>query len=108
MQKALAGGLSLQGVYETVVDRVREVFHGADVGIRIYDPRQVSSTTRTRYYNDKKYTTIPSQPLGDKGFGAHVIRTRKTLVIDENLERAVGPVRLPACWSTTRPPRRPR
>ena len=87
VQKALAGGLSLQGVYETVGDRVREVFHGANVGIRIYDPQTGLEHYPYSYYNDKKYSAIPSEPLGDKGFGAHVIRTRKTLVIDENLER---------------------
>ena len=39
------------------------------------------------YYDDKEYDNVPSEPLGDQGFGAHVIRTRKTLLIDEDLER---------------------
>ncbi|HYR00684.1 MAG TPA: GAF domain-containing protein, partial [Casimicrobiaceae bacterium] len=87
MQKALAGGLSLQSVYETVGDKVREVFHGADVAIRIYDPQTGLVHYPYSHYNDRKYAPIPPTPLGDKGFAPHVIRMRKTLVIDENLEQ---------------------
>ena len=39
VQQALAGELSLQGVYDAVGDKIREVFHDTYVGIRIYDPR---------------------------------------------------------------------
>src|SRR5438477_6463708 len=39
VQQALAGELSLQGVYDAVGDKIREVFHDAFVGIRIYDAK---------------------------------------------------------------------
>src|SRR5207237_4925796 len=39
VQQALAGELSLQGVYDAVGDKIREVFHDAFLGIRIYDPK---------------------------------------------------------------------
>ncbi len=87
VQQALAGELSLQGVYKTVGDKLREVFHGAYVAIRIYDPRTGIMHYPYSYYDDKEYDNVPSEPLGDQGFGAHVIRTRKTLLIDEDLER---------------------
>src|SRR5258706_15660874 len=86
VQRALAGELSLQGVYEAVGDKVREVFRGAYVAIRIYDPQTDLVHYPYAYYDEKRHS-IPSEPLGDRGFGAHVIRTRKTLVIDENLEQ---------------------
>jgi GAF domain-containing protein/DNA-binding response OmpR family regulator len=86
VQKALAGELTLQGVYEIVGDKVREVFQGAYVAIRIYDPQTNLVHYPYSYYIDRKHS-IESEPLTDHGFGAHVIRTRKTLVIDENLQQ---------------------
>jgi GAF domain-containing protein len=87
VQKALAGGLGLQRVYGTVVDRLRDIFRGANVGIRIYDPQTGLEHFPYTYYNGRKYSAIPPQPLAEQGFGAHVIRTRRTLVIDEDLEQ---------------------
>ena len=86
VQKALAGELTLQGVYEILGEKLRELFHGAYVAIRIFDPQTGLMHYPYAHYNDRLYN-IESEPLGDKGFGAHVIRTRRTLVIDENLER---------------------
>ena len=86
VQKALAGELSMQSVYEIVGDKIREVFHGAYVAIRIYDPQTGLVHYPYTYYNESKFS-VASEPLGDRGFGVHVIRTRKTLVIDENLEQ---------------------
>src|SRR5262249_54684838 len=87
VQHALAGELSLQGVYDIVGDRIRDVFADSEVGIRIYD----AATHIVQYpyaYYDGARREIPSEPLGDTGFGSHVIRTRRTLVINENFERA--------------------
>ncbi|HVN36352.1 MAG TPA: GAF domain-containing protein, partial [Casimicrobiaceae bacterium] len=89
VQHALAGELSLQGVYDIVGERIREVFADSEVGIRIYDPE--SNVVHYPYaYYDGGRREIPSEPLGDSGFGPHVIRTRRTLVINENFERARG------------------
>ena len=38
MQEALAAELNIQGIYDTVGDKIREIFHNSDLGIRIYDP----------------------------------------------------------------------
>ncbi|HXX82688.1 MAG TPA: GAF domain-containing protein, partial [Casimicrobiaceae bacterium] len=88
VQRALAGELSMQGVYDAVGDRIREVFPDSEVGIRTYDPATGLVHYRYDYYNGVR-NTIPSQPLGDEGFGPHVIRTRQPLVINQNMERAV-------------------
>ena len=39
VQQALAAELNMQGIYDAVGDKIREIFHQADVGIRIYDPQ---------------------------------------------------------------------
>jgi len=87
VQQALASELSLQGIYKVVGEKLREVFHGAYVAIRTYDARTDIMHHPYAYYDDKEYNDFPSQPVGDVGFGAHVIRTRKTLLIDEDLEQ---------------------
>src|SRR5215468_7881743 len=39
VQQALTAKLSLQGIYDVVGDKIREIFHNADVWIRVYDPK---------------------------------------------------------------------
>jgi GAF domain-containing protein len=39
VQAALAAELNVQGIYDTVGNKIREIFHNADTGIRIYDPK---------------------------------------------------------------------
>jgi len=39
VQAALAAELNIQGIYDAVGDKIREIFHNADMGIRIYDPK---------------------------------------------------------------------
>ena len=87
VQQALAAELNIQGIYDTVGDKIREIFHNADVGIRIYDPK-----TNLEYfpyiYEGGKRITVEPDPLIDKGFSAYVYRTRETLVINENMDQA--------------------
>ncbi|HET7096256.1 MAG TPA: GAF domain-containing protein, partial [Casimicrobiaceae bacterium] len=89
VQHALAGELSLQGVYDAVGDRIREVFPDSEVGIRIYDA--ASNIVHYPYaYYDGARREIASEPLGDIGFGSHVIRTRRTLVVNENFDHSAA------------------
>ncbi|HEY2967744.1 MAG TPA: GAF domain-containing protein, partial [Casimicrobiaceae bacterium] len=88
VQQALAAELDIQGIYDAVGDKIREIFPEADVNMRIYDPH----TNRVHYpysYSDGERLTIESSLLDDKGFGPHVLRTRETLVINENMAREV-------------------
>src|SRR5204863_4458213 len=39
VQQALAAELNMQGIYDAVGDKIREIFHQADLDIRIYEPR---------------------------------------------------------------------
>jgi GAF domain-containing protein/CheY-like chemotaxis protein len=88
VQQALAAELNMQGIYDAVGDKIREIFHHADLGIRIYDP-QTKLIHYPYVYENGQRITIRSAALGEKGFSAHVLRTRETLVINENMEQAV-------------------
>ncbi len=88
VQQALAGELSMQGVYDAVGDKIRDVFGGAVCTIRIYDPQTGMEHYPYMHGTDRRHA-IPSRPLGDTGFGAYVIRTRQTLIIDEDLPMQV-------------------
>src|SRR4029079_7976227 len=84
VQAALAAELNIQGIYDAVGDKIREIFQNRDMGIRIYDPK----TDLIHYpytYESGQRLTLDSEPLGGKGFASHVLRTRETLVINENM-----------------------
>ena len=86
VQQALAGELSMQGVYDAVGHKLCEVFPGSYVGIRIHDAATGLVHYPFDYYG--RLRTLPSQPLGEHGFGPHVIRTGKTLVVNEGMAEA--------------------
>ena len=92
VQQALAAELNMQGIYDAVGDKIREIFHQADMGIRIYDP-QTNLIHYPYVYEGGRRIAIESRPLPAKGFTAHVLRTRETLVINENMAQASGMVR---------------
>jgi len=84
VQQALAAELNMQGIYEAVGDKIRDIFSQADVGIRIYDPQ--TNLVHYPYRSEAgQRITIPTHPLGEKGFVAHVLRTRETLAINDNM-----------------------
>ena len=89
VQQALAAELNMQGIYDAVGDKIREIFHQADLGIRIYEP-QTNVMHYPYVYEGGQRIPIESRPLGDTGFSAHVLRTRETLVINENMAQAVA------------------
>ncbi|HXQ35789.1 MAG TPA: GAF domain-containing protein, partial [Anaerolineales bacterium] len=84
VQAALAAELNIQGIYEAVGDKVREIFDQGDVGIRIYDPK----TNLVHYpyaYEHGERISIDSNTLTEQGFASHVFRTRETILINENI-----------------------
>ncbi|HVM73131.1 MAG TPA: GAF domain-containing protein, partial [Anaerolineales bacterium] len=78
--------LNIQGIYDTVGDKIREIFHNSDMGIRMYDPATNLQSYPYTYENGQRISIEPAT-LSDKGFSAHVYRTRETLVINENIEQ---------------------
>ncbi len=86
VQQALAAELNIQGIYDAVGDKVREIFHQADMGIRVYDPR--TGLVHYPYVFEKgRRINVDSHLIREAGFGGHVLRTRETLVINENMEQ---------------------
>jgi GAF domain-containing protein len=78
----------MQGIYDAVGDKIREIFHHANVNIRIYD----TQTNLIHYpyaYRKEQRITIGSSLLPATGFGPHVLRTRETLVINENMAQEI-------------------
>jgi GAF domain-containing protein/CheY-like chemotaxis protein/tetratricopeptide (TPR) repeat protein len=89
VQEALAAELNMQGIYDAVGDKIREIFHQADMSIRIHDP-QTDMLHFPYVYEGGKRMTIPSEPRGDVGITVHVLRTRETLVVNENMAEVMG------------------
>ncbi|HEV8236181.1 MAG TPA: GAF domain-containing protein, partial [Gemmatimonadaceae bacterium] len=86
VQAALAAELNMQGIYDAVGDKIREIFNQADVGIRIYD-RQTALVHYPYIYERGQRIVVESHPLRQEGIASHVLRTRETLVINEDMDR---------------------
>ena len=86
VQEGLAAELDIQGIYETVGDKVREIFDQADMMIRIYDP-ETDLVHFPYVYEDGKRIAVDPTNLG--GIASHIIGDRQTLVINEDMEEAV-------------------
>jgi GAF domain-containing protein/CheY-like chemotaxis protein len=87
VQAALAAELNIQGIYDAVGDKIREIFGNRDLGIRVYDPRTGLIHYPYAYENGRRLN-IDSHLLSKTGFAAHVLRTRETMVINENMAEA--------------------
>jgi signal transduction histidine kinase/DNA-binding response OmpR family regulator len=88
VQQALASELDMQGIYDAVGDRLRSVFGKVDLDIRIYDPDNQCLHIPYCYDQGERITLDPLPLVGLEtavGFGAHVLRTRETLVINSDI-----------------------
>ena len=88
VQQGLVAQLDFQGIIDLVGDKIREIFGQADVVIRIHDP-QTNLLNYPYAYENGQRIALESSPLSDKGIAAHVLRSRETLVINENMARHV-------------------
>jgi GAF domain-containing protein/DNA-binding response OmpR family regulator len=84
VQAALAAELNIQGIYNAVGDKIRDIFHNTDMDIRIYDPKTNMLHFPYVYENGERLTVEPVS-LREGGFAPHVLRTRQALVINENI-----------------------
>jgi len=101
VQAALAAELNIQGIYDAVGDKIREIFHNTDMNIRIHDP-QTNLIHFPYMYENGERLNVDSRELQDIGFAAHVLRTRETVVINENLneeEKKYGSFTIPGTES---------
>jgi len=101
VQAALAAELNIQGIYDAVGDKIREIFNNTDMNIRIQDP-QTGMTLYPYMYENGERLFLEPQPYREQGFTHHVLRTRETVVINENLleeEKKYGSFTLPGTES---------
>ena len=96
VQQALAAELNMQGIYDAVGDKIREIFDQADMDIRIYDPQTNLIHYPYVYENGKRVVHRVQPARRRRALPAHVMRTRETLVINENM---AGDVRSTAAAS---------
>jgi len=89
VQQALAGKLDIQGVYDVVGDKLREVFPRSFEGIRIVDRAAGQMLFPYGMLDGKRVHPAP-RPLDDRGLGAEVIRTGRTLLVDEDIDAVVA------------------
>jgi len=88
VQQALAAELNMQGIYDAVGDKIREIFGKADLDIRILDPQ--AGVTRFPYvYDHGERIEIAPQPISKTGFARHVYTTKQTLVVNEHMAEQV-------------------
>jgi signal transduction histidine kinase len=84
VQEGLASKLDVQAIYDLVGDKIREFFHNMDAEIRICDPK--ARLIHIPYITDMgKRIVVDPLPWTDVGISAYVLRTRQTLVINENI-----------------------
>ena len=89
VQAALAAELDIQGIYDAVGDKIREIFRNRDVGIRVYDPKTNLIHFPYAYEHGRKME-VASIPFRDKSIFAHVIGSRETLVVNEGMAATVA------------------
>ncbi len=93
VQQALAGKLNIQGVYDAVGDKLREVFASTNVGIRILD----AQTGLLHYVyqtsivpgSDSGSERVEVPPEAPSGFGAHVLATGRALLVNESMSEVM-------------------
>src|SRR4029077_13535245 len=96
VQEAIAGELELQAIYDAVGDRIRDVFDAQAVSNRTLDEatgllhepyiieRGERGSVHERYIIERG-ERLESEPYVPSGFSKHVLQTRQSLMINENL-----------------------
>ncbi len=85
VQEAIAGELDPQAIYDAVGDRIREIFDAQVVSIRTFD--ETTGLVHFPYVIERgqRFEGEP-MPLGGAGFSKHVLTTRESLRIVENMD----------------------
>ena len=97
VQAALAAELNIQGIYDAVGDKIREIFRSDNLEIRMFDPNTNLEQFPYLYENGQRIEVEPL-PRIETGFSAHVAHTRQILVVNEKMEeitRKVGSYTVP-------------
>ncbi len=85
VQEAIAGELDPQAIYDAVGDRIREIFDAQVVSIRTFD--EATGLVHFPYVIERgQRLEGEPMPLGGAGFSNHVLTTRESLRIVENMD----------------------
>ncbi len=84
VQQGLVAQLDFQGIIDLVGDKLREVLHTGDMGIRLYDPATGIINYPYVVELGLRQHLSPS-PQATRGFAWHVIQTRQPLVINDHM-----------------------
>ena len=87
VQDAIAGELDQQAIYDAVGDRIREIFDVGEVFIAI--PDETAGLIHYPYFSERGERSFPGPNPFGRGFTAHVLETRETLLINENVDAEV-------------------
>jgi len=87
VQQALAAELDMGGIYDAVGEKLREIFHDADLDIRVLDPD--TGLIDFKYIYDRGQR-LRLDPMPVSGIFAHVAATGATLVINENYDEVTS------------------
>jgi signal transduction histidine kinase len=84
VQQALASNMDIQAIYDLVGDKIRAIFPNTDAEIQIYDPK--ANLIHFPYITDRGTRTVMDAiPLTDRGISSYILRTGKTVLINENI-----------------------
>jgi PAS domain S-box-containing protein len=82
VQAALAAKLDMQGIYDAVGDKIRDIFDAQVVDIGLYDRDE----NILRFpYTIERGVRFPDEPMELFGFRKHVIETRQPLLVNEDM-----------------------
>lgn len=86
VQEGLVSEMEMQGIYEMVGEKIRQIFNAQVIDIVTYDP--VRNLIEDQYAFEKGDRTLlgPREP---KGFRKYVIETGEVLLHNENVEEAM-------------------
>jgi signal transduction histidine kinase/DNA-binding response OmpR family regulator/putative methionine-R-sulfoxide reductase with GAF domain len=86
VQEGLVAKMDMQGIYELVGDKIRDIFDAQVVDIGLYDRKE----NMVRFpYAIERGVRFPDDPIPLVGIRKHVVETRQFILINEDLlERA--------------------
>ncbi len=82
VQEGLVAKMDMQGIYDLVGDKIRDIFDAQSIFIMMYDS---DSDTASFPYNYEKGERYYPEPRPLTGISGHVINTRQPLMINENM-----------------------
>ena len=95
IQEGMAAELDFQAIVDLVGDKLREVFHTGDIGIRWYDPATNYAHYLYAYEHGVRQVDLPPTPFRPGGIREKMIATRQPVVIrnpSEGLALGAGPI----------------